>query len=153
MLPWKGQGQDRESRGRKSAPLCCLDSVRLLPPYALHVQLAARDVMVGEYLYVFRAGDLPLMGNEWELRYFVLSGQSLRQDPGSVWGVSGQVVSQRVVSPFSLFARFSSGSTKVPRTWCTILGRRPTLWLAMSSGWGRGIPWWPQGGKVNVIGT
>ena len=42
-------------------------------------QLAARDVMVGEYLYLYRSVALPLLGSEWELRYFVLSGQSIRQ--------------------------------------------------------------------------
>ena len=35
--------------------------------------------MVGEYLYSYRSVALPLLGSEWELRYFVLSGQQLRQ--------------------------------------------------------------------------
>jgi hypothetical protein len=35
--------------------------------------------MVGEYLYCYRTVALPLLGNEWELRYFVLNGQLLKQ--------------------------------------------------------------------------
>ncbi|GAX78660.1 hypothetical protein CEUSTIGMA_g6098.t1 [Chlamydomonas eustigma] len=42
-------------------------------------RLSARDVMVGEYLYCYRTVALPLLGNEWELRYFVLNGQLLKQ--------------------------------------------------------------------------
>ncbi len=40
-------------------------------------QLAARSVHLGEYLYKWRAVALPLLGSEWELRYWVLSGTTL----------------------------------------------------------------------------
>lgn len=43
----------------------------------LKEQLAARSVHLGEYLYKWRAVALPLLGSEWELRYWVLSGTTL----------------------------------------------------------------------------
>lgn len=46
------------------------------PPH--HHQLRSQDVHIGEYLYIHRAGALPLLGREWELRYIVLSGNVLR---------------------------------------------------------------------------
>eukprot|EP00955_Chlamydomonas_euryale_P015423 165153-Chlamydomonas_euryale.AAC.5 len=39
------------------------------------MQLEARDVSIGEYLYAYRPVALPLLDNEWDLRYFVLCGQ------------------------------------------------------------------------------
>ncbi|GFR48231.1 hypothetical protein Agub_g10092, partial [Astrephomene gubernaculifera] len=43
----------------------------------LKEQLAARAVHLGEYLFKWRAVALPLLGSEWELRYWVLRGSSL----------------------------------------------------------------------------
>nr|QOY44183.1 DGAT1 [Haematococcus lacustris]WNL52999.1 DGTT1 [synthetic construct] len=43
----------------------------------LQEQLAARDVVVGESLYRWRSVALPLLGSEWEQRYFLLQGTSL----------------------------------------------------------------------------
>lgn len=42
------------------------------------VQLRVRDVVAGEYLYHWRAVALPLLGPEWELRYVVLHGTTLK---------------------------------------------------------------------------
>lgn len=41
-------------------------------------QLAAADVVVGEYLFVWRTAQLPFFGPEWELRYIVLAGTTLK---------------------------------------------------------------------------
>ncbi|GIL55503.1 hypothetical protein Vafri_11070 [Volvox africanus] len=43
----------------------------------LKEQLAARSVHLGEYLYKWKTIALPLLGSEWELRYWALSGTTL----------------------------------------------------------------------------
>ncbi|KAG2493012.1 hypothetical protein HYH03_008675 [Edaphochlamys debaryana] len=43
----------------------------------LQEKLAARAVHMGEYLHKWKQVPLPLLGSEWELRYWVLSGSSL----------------------------------------------------------------------------
>ncbi|GLI60498.1 hypothetical protein VaNZ11_002660, partial [Volvox africanus] len=43
----------------------------------LKEQLAARSVHLGEYLYKWKTVALPLLGSEWELRYWALSGTTL----------------------------------------------------------------------------
>ena len=75
--------------GNPASETACADTVynamvlhspsHMCLPRLLFSQLAARDVSVGEYLYCFRTVALPLLGSEWELRYVVLSGQSLKQ--------------------------------------------------------------------------
>lgn len=51
----------------------------LRPPPPPSPQLEASNVTVGEYLYVFRSQALTLLEPDWDLRYFVLNGQTLMQ--------------------------------------------------------------------------
>ncbi len=41
-------------------------------------QLVAIGAVRGDYLYRFRSVALPLLGPEWELRYFSLVGTTIR---------------------------------------------------------------------------
>jgi len=78
-----GKGSSRHhGNGHQSARVAELERAlerSMLQNRQLKQQLEARDVSIGEYLYAYRPVALPLLDNEWDLRYFVLCGQVLKQ--------------------------------------------------------------------------
>ncbi|KAG1675120.1 hypothetical protein FOA52_003343, partial [Chlamydomonas sp. UWO 241] len=85
LVPWEsskkgdGGGKSSSSQQRRIKDLeCALESASTLNRQ-LKTQLEVRDVSVGEYLYMHRTSAMALLDNEWDLRYFVLNGQVLKQ--------------------------------------------------------------------------